>query len=171
MPDMNRLATISTSPFSLNSQPIDQDLASPIHVLLIDDDPEALTLARIYLRSSDGPHFVTQETCTLLDGMRRLAHPGVDVVLLDLGLPELRGYKSFRAVVQMVEGRVPVVIFTGDDSSLSRRATLQDGAMDYLIKDKCSPLQLRQALSRAVNRFASPRRTHCELAPAALARA
>ena len=84
--------------------------------------------------------------------MTRLAQPGIEVVLLDLGLPELGGYKSFRAIDAAVAGRIPVVILTSDDSRDSRDLTLGFGASDYLIKDSISPARLRAAVVKAVRK-------------------
>jgi CheY-like chemotaxis protein len=75
------------------------------------------------------------------------------VILLDLGLPELSGYKSYRAVEATVEGKVPIVILTSDERNLSKELTMGFGAADYLLKSANSPSQLRQALLNAIVLF------------------
>ena len=69
----------------------------------------------------------------LTAGLERLARGGVDVLLLDLSLPETQGLDTLRRVRSQAPG-VPVVVLTGsDDEELGNRA-VQSGAQDYLIK-------------------------------------
>jgi DNA-binding response OmpR family regulator len=124
----------------------------PVHVLLIEDDPEAAELARIRLTEDAYEPFHVDWRRTLLEGMGRLIEPGIDVVLLDLGLPELSGDKSYQAIALAAGERVPIVILTADDRSISRDLILEFGAADYLLKQESSSAQLRQALRNAVLR-------------------
>jgi len=64
----------------------------------------------------------------LSHAIKRLAKPGIDVVLLDLGMPGLSGYKTHLAITSVVGKTVPVVILTSDDSPISREITFQQGA-------------------------------------------
>jgi DNA-binding response OmpR family regulator len=124
----------------------------PIRVLLVEDNVEAAALVRIYLRD-EANSFHMEWTPNVREAMTRLAQPGVDVVLLDLGLPELSGYRSYRAIQAATTGcKPPVVIFTSDDSSLSRALTLEFGAAAYLLKGESTPSELRNALRHAVPR-------------------
>jgi DNA-binding response OmpR family regulator len=122
----------------------------PIHVLLVEDDAEAAWLVQTCLKGTAGEQFRVEWSQTLLEAMTRLAQPGIEVVLLDLGLPELNGYKSFRAIEAAGDSKVPVVILTSDDRSVSRDLTLGFGASDYLMKNRISPDQLRQSLVNAI---------------------
>jgi DNA-binding response OmpR family regulator len=125
-------------------------LAWPIQVLLVEDSPEAAWLVQATLQERQGEQFQVEWAETLYQGMKRLAVPGIEVVLLDLGLPELDGYRSFRAIQSAMGRKVPVVILTSDDRVLSKDLTLGYGAYDYLIKDRVSPFQLRASLSNAI---------------------
>lgn len=102
------------------------------------------------LKGPEGDQFRVEWTQTVLQAMTRLALPGIEVVLLDLGLPELNGYRSFRAIDAATNCKVPVVILTADDRSVSRDLTVGFGASDYLIKDHVSPAQLRESLLNAI---------------------
>jgi DNA-binding response OmpR family regulator len=123
----------------------------PIQVLLVEDNADAAWLVQFCL-TGEGEQFRIEWASDLLQAMTRLAQPGIEVVLLDLGLPELGGYKSFRAIDAAVAGRIPVVILTSDDSRDSRDLTLGFGASDYLVKDSISPARLRAALVKAVRK-------------------
>jgi DNA-binding NarL/FixJ family response regulator len=89
--------------------------------------------------------------------MTRLCEPGIEVVLLDLGLPELHGYRSFRAIEAVAGSMIPIVILTADESGMSRDLTVEFGASAYLVKDRSTTHQIRQALASAV-RSGRPRR-------------
>jgi two-component system catabolic regulation response regulator CreB len=121
-----------------------------VQVLLVEDSEEAAYLVQECLQGPAGEQFRVEWTQTVLEAMARLALPGVEVVLLDLGLPELTGYRSFRAIDAAANCKVPVVILTSDDRSLSRDLTVGCGASDYLIKDRISPTQLRESLLAAI---------------------
>lgn len=123
----------------------------PINVLVVEDDRDAAELVRIQLRSAEG-EFQTEVCSSLRQAIRRLSQPGIDLVLLDLGLPELEGFRTCRALMQATEWGVPVVILTGDDRPMSREITLYSGASDYLIKNETTPAQLRESIRAAVSR-------------------
>jgi DNA-binding response OmpR family regulator len=122
----------------------------PIQVLLVEDDADAAWLVQ-YCLTGEGAQFRIEWAADLAHAMTRLRQPGIEVVLLDLGLPELDGYKSFRAIDLAADGKIPVVILTSDDRRDSRDLTLGCGASDYLIKNAISPACLRAALVNAVN--------------------
>jgi DNA-binding response OmpR family regulator len=122
----------------------------PIQVLLVEDNPEAAWLVQASLAETEVKQFQVEWAQTLYQGMKRLAVPGIEVVLLDLGLPELDGYRSFRAIQSAMGRKVPVVILTADDRVLSKELTLGYGASDYLIKNRIFPFQLRESLRNAI---------------------
>jgi len=123
--------------------------ARPIHVLLVEDDPDAAALVRLGLEDSSSP-FRVEWSPNLLGAKSRLTKPGVDAVLLDLGLPELKGSLSYRAIEAAADQQTPVVILTSDDRPNVRRLTMAWGASDFLVKGQSTPSQLKTALYKAV---------------------
>jgi diguanylate cyclase (GGDEF)-like protein/PAS domain S-box-containing protein len=93
---------------------------------------------------------LTGVTC-IKDAEKHLfAHP-VDVVLLDLGLPDVDGLGAVQRA-HAVAPRVPLVVLTGlDDESLAAQA-LQEGAQDYLIKGEIDTRGLLRAMRHAIER-------------------
>lgn len=127
-------------------------IGAQIRVLLVEDDVEAADLVQLTLVADRIDAFQVEWAANLAEAMIRLSQPGVDVVLLDLGLPELSGYKSYRVIECASERKLPVVIFTADERSISKELTLGFGAADYLLKHEASPVQLKHALRNAVLR-------------------
>jgi len=125
----------------------------PIQVLMVEDDPEAAELVQNCLNQDGTERFCVEWQDTLHAAMERIAGEGIDVVLLDLGMPDLSGAKSYLAVAIAAKDSLPIVIYTGNENAATRDLTLEFGAADYLVKQKCSPAQLRQALSTAVRHF------------------
>jgi signal transduction histidine kinase len=103
---------------------------------------------------------------SMLDAEKHLAEHAVDVILLDLGLPDAQGLEALRRA-HAAAPRVPLVVLTGlDDDPLAIRA-LQQGAQDYLIKGQIEPRGLLRALRYAIERkiteealFAEKERAH-----------
>jgi DNA-binding response OmpR family regulator len=103
-------------------------------ILLIENQPEDAELARRLLLK--GPHPCEVEWVENLSlGLERLEKGGIDVVLLDLGLPDSQGLNSVRRV-QAQAPKVPIVVLTGSyqEESLAVEA-LKEGAQDYLMKE------------------------------------
>ena len=82
---------------------------------------------------------------------KHLAEHAVDIILLDLGLPDAQGLEAVRRA-HAAAPRVPLVVLTGmDDESLAAQA-LQEGAQDYLIKGQIETRGLLRALRYAIER-------------------
>jgi DNA-binding NarL/FixJ family response regulator len=120
-------------------------------ILLIEDSLGDARLLREMLNGQIS--FNTQ--LTLLESMTaaetHLAKHTVDIILLDLGLPDAQGLEAIRRTHAAAPG-VPVVVLTGlDDKSLAVQA-LQLGAQDYLIKGQIETRGLLRALCYAIER-------------------
>jgi PAS domain S-box-containing protein len=82
-----------------------------------------------------------------------LTQRAVDIVLLDLGLPDTQGMEAIRRA-RAIAPRVPLVVLTGlDDESLGAQA-LQEGAQDYLVKGQLTTRALARSLRYAIERKA-----------------
>ena len=80
-----------------------------------------------------------------------LAQHEVDIVLLDLGLPDAQGLGAVRRI-RAAAPSVPLVVLTGSDDEALGAQTLQEGAQDYLVKGEVEPRGLVRALRYAVER-------------------
>ena len=120
-------------------------------LLIVEDNAGDARLLR-EMFNDRGPHDteLTHVEC-MSDAERHLAERAVDIVLLDLGLPDAQGLEAVRRA-RAAAPRVPLVVLTGlDDESLAAQA-LQEGAQDYLIKGQIEARGLLRALRYAIER-------------------
>lgn len=122
-----------------------------LSVLLIEDNAGDALLVEELLSEEDADAFVVSGVNRLQPALTRLAKGGIDVVLLDLSLPDCQGLATFAAVHALCPA-LPVVIYTGlADEGLALRA-MQDGAQDYLLKGDITGTLLRRTLRYALER-------------------
>jgi two-component system KDP operon response regulator KdpE len=98
-------------------------------VLLVDDEPAILRLLRTSLAAQG---YRTQEAATGAKALELAAGGGIDVVLLDLGLPDLDGMEVLKRM--RAASPVPVVVLTSRDEERTKVAALDLGADDYVTK-------------------------------------
>jgi signal transduction histidine kinase len=122
-----------------------------IRVLLIEDNPGDARLIRELLAKEKGGSFRLECVDRLSAGIERLAGGNIDVVLLDLGLPESQGFDTFIRVHNSVP-QVPIVILSGlSDEELAAKA-VREGAQDYLVKGTVDSNLLGRCLRYAIER-------------------
>ena len=117
-------------------------------VLLIEDSADAAFLVRHAIKQHGDGKYRLEWSSTLYGGLGQLSKGDVDIVLLDLGLPESSGPTSY-AWVRELAPDIPIVVLTADASEETQSAVLASGAKDYLIKQQISGLLLLQVI-RAV---------------------
>lgn len=126
------------------------DRPVPVRALLVEDNPSDRRLFSSMLRKAVAGAEVTAVD-SLAAGTTRLAQGNIDVVLLDLGLPDSWGLESFRRL-NAAHPDVPVIVLTAsDDESLALRA-VRDGAQDFLVKGQVDAALLGRAIRYAVER-------------------
>jgi DNA-binding response OmpR family regulator len=99
------------------------------HVLLIEDDPGIRTAVTRALHSRG--HAV-DSAATGLDGLQALLRDAPDVVILDLGLPDIGGERMLTMI--RAAGRTPVIVATARDDEGLIVELLDAGADDYVVK-------------------------------------
>jgi len=122
-----------------------------IKVLLIEDNPGDARLIQEMLTEAGEAWFQVEYADRLSRGLEHLKNGGVDVVLLDLSLPDSQGLDTFEKV-QAQAPAVPVVVLTGfDDETLAVEA-MRHGAQDYLVKGDVDSKVLYRAVRYSVER-------------------
>ena len=118
-------------------------------ILLIEDSEDAMLLVRYAIEDYGNDRYSLKWADTLADGLERLGQGGVDLVLLDLGLPESSGAASF-AAVREADSKVPILVLTGDAREQTECAVTAGGVQDYLVKDQVSGALLVEAIRAAL---------------------
>lgn len=118
-------------------------------VLLIEDSEEAMLLVRFALEEYGQGMYRLEWADSLSKGLDHLSKGGVDVILLDLGLPDSSGPESY-AWVREIAPEVPVVVLTGDQREETEFAVTASGVERYLVKDHVSGVHLVEAIRAAL---------------------
>ncbi|MEO8741826.1 MAG: two-component system response regulator CreB [Lysobacteraceae bacterium] len=109
------------------------------HILLVEDEA-GIADAVLYALHSEG--FAATHCRLGSEGLQRLAEGGVDLVVLDVGLPDRNGFDVCRELRRSSE--VPVIFLTARSSEIDRVVGLELGADDYMVK----PFSPRELIAR-----------------------
>ena len=140
----------------------DQDRsADQVDVLLVEDNPGDVRLIQEMLdEGRDRSTGIAEGTAEirklshadrLKDGLQQLRDTDVDVVLLDLGLPDSTGLATLESVLEQSHDTA-IVVLTGIDDEMVGDNAVQQGAQEYLAKDELTPTLLRRSLRHAIER-------------------
>jgi PAS domain S-box-containing protein len=121
-----------------------------IRILLVEDNPGDARLIRELLVDT-ATAFELEHVAALSAALARLAEATVDVVLLDLSLPDSRGLETLETVLERAPA-VPVIVLTGmPDDDVAKRA-VRAGAQDYLVKGQVDSQLLERSVGYAIER-------------------
>jgi two-component sensor histidine kinase/CheY-like chemotaxis protein len=126
-------------------------MTDPVHALLVEDYPGDALLFKVMLRDAGGEGIVLEHVETLAAALQRIEAGGIDVVLLDLSLPDETGLRTVERALKTSPG-TPIVVLTGyTDESLGTRA-VEGGAQDYLVKGQVDGPGLLRSIRYAIVR-------------------
>ena len=108
-------------------------------ILVVDDEPEILKLVRAYLEGA-GYRVVTAKNGR--EGLLVVRHEKPDLIVLDLGMPEMDGLEFTRRLRQ--ESNTPIIMLTARVEETDRIIGLELGADDYVTK----PFSPREIVAR-----------------------
>lgn len=114
-------------------------MSEGLHVLVIDDEVQIRRFLRIGLEAN-GYH--VHETATGQDGIVKTAQIRPDLVILDMGLPDIDGLDVLKRLREWT--KTPVIILSVRDSDRDKVAVLDAGADDYLTK----PFSIDELMAR-----------------------
>jgi DNA-binding response OmpR family regulator len=123
-------------------------------VLVVEDDQ--FVRSALIRHLTDASHTV-RSVGTALEALREVAQVGFDVVILDLGLPDLDGSEALKMLRGLSD--VPVIVATARDDEAEIVRLLNAGADDYLVKPfsvEHLSARLAAVLRRARSRSAAP---------------
>lgn len=120
-------------------------------VLVIEDDPNYFILVNERLSPSRNPLFELIRSKHLQSGLERLGGGDIDVVLLDLMLPDSEGFETFLKLHKAFPS-VPVIILTAVDDDELAAQSIAWGAQDYLTKGSFDRELLVKSICYAISR-------------------
>lgn len=103
-----------------------------IQILVVEDNPGDVHLIRIFLRESGIKHTMLHAP-TFLDALEVLDKEDVDLIFLDLTLPDTHGFKTLAAMTEK-HPNLPVIVLAGVSDETYGPQLLKAGAQDYLVK-------------------------------------
>lgn len=101
---------------------------SPLKILIVDDERPI----RRFLSASLGAPYAILETDNGNDAIKKAAIEHPDLIILDLGLPDMDGTEVTRRLREWTD--IPIIIISVRDSEEDKVAALDAGADDYLTK-------------------------------------
>lgn len=108
--------------------------------ILIVEDEASFSEALEFLLGKEGFSIVTAATGT--EALRKFEQGGIDLVLLDLMIPEISGIEVCRQI--RAKSKVPIIMLTAKDSEVDKVVGLEIGADDYVTK----PYSSRELVAR-----------------------
>jgi DNA-binding response OmpR family regulator len=125
--------------------------SAALKLLVVEDHPEHARLVQAYLARSSDPSLHVFHADTLAAAVRHLGVAGIDLILLDLTLPDSQGLDTFRTVHAHAPS-VPIVVLSGNDDEELAVQAVREGAQDYLTKGDLGRESLLHAVRFAIER-------------------
>ena len=125
--------------------------AEPTRLLLVEDDQDFAGLLTHVLSGSREHPFNILHAGRLQEALDVLTKQLVDIVLLDLGLPDGHGLETFLRVNAHAP-HIPIVILTALDNDAVANEAVARGAQDYLVKGEAATKLLPRVLRYAIER-------------------
>jgi two-component system, cell cycle response regulator len=123
----------------------------PTRILLVEEDHESLESLRESLAQVRDARFEIEWAGELATALQRLSLGGVDIVLLDLALPDSEGLVTFERCYAFAPD-VPIIVLTSMDDEGAGMSTVQGGAQDYLVKALVDGNVLVRSIRYAIER-------------------
>jgi signal transduction histidine kinase len=129
-----------------------------LQVLLVEDNAGDARLLREMFSKEKAGSFELCHLTHMREAEARLRAGGVDIVLLDMGLPDGHGLDTLRRARTACPDVVMIVLTGMEDEALAAEA-MKEGAQDYLIKGQIENRALPRALRHAIERQRMQRET------------
>lgn len=124
-----------------------------LDILLIEDNPGDAYLIQEYLSESriDGAFYNLKIASSLGEGLSHLSQDSIDVILMDLNLPDSSGADTFHSIYKQSED-IPIIILSGVNDEKLAAEIMGKGAQDYLFKGHIDYFSLTHAINYAISR-------------------
>ena len=119
-------------------------------ILLIEDSPADKAMIEGFLAES-GIRYELYHTETLYEGTNLLQKTNIEIVLLDLNLPDSSGFKTLTTYMERAP-QVPVIVVTAINNEIIGNQSVKAGAQDFLIKGQLDSRQFGRSLRYSLQR-------------------
>jgi two-component system catabolic regulation response regulator CreB len=109
------------------------------HILIVEDEVAIADTLQFALQAEG---FVSRRVCLAQEALATLRGTAIDLVILDVGLPDMSGFECCKALRQF--SAVPVMFLTARAEEVDRVVGLEIGADDYVVK----PFSPREVVAR-----------------------
>lgn len=130
---------------------INEEGDGSIRVLLVEDNPGDALLLEELLAEAGGNRFSVENASTLSSALERVRIGEIDLILLDLSLPDSKGKPTFTSVRNCARD-LPIIVLSGIDDEALAVSTVQEGAQDYLVKGRVDGRLLVRSMRYALER-------------------
>src|SRR3990167_5719110 len=121
------------------------------NVLIVEDAVDQMALLKMILKKSKSDQFYCRESTTLTAALEILKNEKIDIIILDLNLPDSAGLDTVLKV-QAVAQPIPIIVLSGVKDEAIAVQAVQMGAQDYLVKGEVQRSTLIRAIQYALQR-------------------
>lgn len=122
-----------------------------LHILLVEDNPGDARLLHELLREAGSFDFKLTHVGRLAEAIDVVEGDAVDVILLDLSLPDTQGMTTVHRMLSAAAD-IPIIVLTGWDDDITAVQAVQSGAQDFLVKGQVDGGVLTRAIRYARER-------------------
>ncbi len=122
-----------------------------VNILLIEDNPSDKELVSIYLREVYGGKSTLFTADSLTKGFQVIVANPIDIIILDLSLPDSWGLETFKKLHAEVPD-IPIIVLTGLEDETIGTDAVRMGAQDFLIKGKVKGKVFQRSISYSIER-------------------
>ncbi len=121
------------------------------NILLVEDNAGDVQLVKFFLKDAA---FKYELFCaeTLHEAFEQIQNRTIDLVLLDLSLPDSQGFKTLGRFIEKVP-HLPVVVMTGINNEIIGNQAIRAGAQDFLVKGQFEGRLLGRVIRYSLQRF------------------
>jgi len=121
------------------------------NILVIENDDADYWAIERCVRKAQAVDLRLDRAVALSEGLARLTRGDIDIVLLDLGLPDSQGLETLQRVRSQAP-HVPIIVLTGVDDAEAALQAVRKGAQDYLAKGEFDPRVLVRSIRYSIAR-------------------
>jgi CheY-like chemotaxis protein len=119
-------------------------------ILLVEDNPGDVTIIKVYLEDAGIKYRLHHEE-NLYDAIELLQSAPIDVVLLDINLPDSTGFKTITTFLEKAP-HIPAIILTGTNNEIIGNQSVRAGAQDFIVKGQFDSKLLGRSIRYALQR-------------------